>query len=142
MTSKVVIGLCFVILAFALILGLLSGGGKKEQAQKAPVAAVDAYIHFDGERFAITNNNDYDWTNVRFEVNSGPGLPSGGYVLKHSPMEAGHIYSVEALQFCKADGDKAESADHQAPELLHLLRHPGRPGHRLLAWETKVKFRW
>lgn len=98
-----VIGLCFVILAFALILGLLSGG-KKEQAQKAQVTAVDASIYFDGERFAITNNNDYDWTNVRFEVNSG--LLSGGYVLKHSPMEAGHIYSVEALQFCKADGTK------------------------------------
>ena len=99
-----VIGLCFVILAFAVILALLSGGDKKEQPQKAQVAAVDASIYFDGERFAITNNNDYEWTNVRFEVNSG--LLSGGYVLKHSPMEAGHIYSVEALQFCKADGTK------------------------------------
>lgn len=101
-----VIGLCFVVLAFALIMGLLSRSGKKEQAQKAQVVAVDAYIHFDGTRFAITNNNDYDWTNVRFEVNSGPGLPSGGYVLKHPPMQAGNIYSVEALQFCKADGTK------------------------------------
>lgn len=34
------------------------------------------------------------------------GLPSGGYVLKHPPMEARTIYSVEALQFCKADGTK------------------------------------
>lgn len=100
----VIIGLCLVVLIFALILELFSGGGKKEQAQKAQVAAVDAYIHFDGERFAITNNNDYDWTNVRFEVNSG--LPSGGYVLKHPPMEAGNIYSVEALQFCKGDRTK------------------------------------
>lgn len=104
--GAVIIGLCFVVLGVALILELLSGGGKKEQAQKAPVVALDAYIHFDGERFAIINNNDYDWTNVRFEVNSGLGLPSGGYALKHPPMQAGNIYSVEALQFCKADGTK------------------------------------
>jgi len=77
---------------------------RRSRPKRHKVAAVDASIHFDGERFAITNNNDYDWTNVRFEVNSG--LPSGDYVLKHPPMEAGTIYSVEALQFCKADGTK------------------------------------
>ena len=130
-----VIGLCFAVLIFAVILGLLSGGGKKEQAQKAPVAAVDASIHFDRERFTIINNNDYDWTNVKMEVNSG--LPSGGYVLKHPPMQAGNIYSVEALQFCKADGTKLNPQTTRPQNFSIFCDTPAGPATG--SWSGKLK---
>jgi len=130
-----VIGLCLVVLIFAVILGLLSGGDKKEQPQKAQVAAVDASIYFDGERLAIINNNDYEWTNVRLEVNSG--LPSGGYVLKHPPMQAGHIYSVEALQFCKADGTKLNPSTTRPQNFSIFCDTPA--GSATGSWYGKLK---
>ena len=54
--------------------------------------------------FTITNNDDYDWTSVKFMINSG--IISDGYVLKHSRIEAKNTYKVGVLQFAKSDGTR------------------------------------
>jgi len=64
-------------------------------------------------------------------------LLSGGYVLKHSPMQAGHIYSVEALQFCKADGTKLNPSTTRPQNFSIFCDTPA--GSATGSWYGKLK---
>jgi len=71
-----------------------------------PSSTIDlkASVRFTGTQFVITNNNSFDWTNVKLEVNSG--LLRGGFVLKTKRICAGETYTVRAMQFAKGDGNR------------------------------------
>ena len=77
----------------------------KPQADTTPkVRQIAASVSFTGTQFAITNREDHDWVNVRFELN--PGLISSGYTLKVQLIEAGTTYTVGAMQFANSKGER------------------------------------
>jgi len=65
---------------------------------------LNASIRFDGSQFTITNNDSFNWIDVKFELNSA-GL-SSGFILKYPLIEAGTTYTVGAMQFAKPDGTR------------------------------------
>ena len=79
---------------------------------------INASVRFDGSQFTITNNEDRDWVNVRFEVN--PGLISSGYTLKVQRVEANTTYTVGAMQFTKADGERFNPFTHR-PQTFNII---------------------
>ena len=72
--------------------------------KSSSVANLKASVRFTDTKFMITNNDVFDWTNVKMEINGG--LIRGGYVLKHPVMEAGQTYTVGAMQFAKGNGER------------------------------------
>ena len=72
---------------------------------------MDAAIIFTGTQFIITNKNDYDWTNVKMEINSG--IIRSGYVLRANRIAAGRTYTVGASQFAKSDGERFNPFSHK-----------------------------
>ena len=72
--------------------------------KSSSVASLKASVHFTGTKFTITNNDVFDWTNVKMEINGG--LIRGGHTLKHPVMAAGQTYTVGAMQFAKGDGER------------------------------------
>ena len=57
----------------------------------------------DGQ-FSITNQDSFDWMNVKLKINSG--LFQDGYVLTVPRLEAGATYTVGSMQFAKGDGTR------------------------------------
>jgi hypothetical protein len=54
---------------------------------------INASVSFTGTQFIITNEDKYDWTDVKLELNGG--FFSGGYELKHRlSRQVKHIRSA------------------------------------------------
>ncbi len=86
------------------------------QPQTSTDIPLKAAIRFTGSQFVISNNDSFDWTNVKFELNS-PGLFSSGYILKARRIEAGNVYTVGAMQFAKDDGTRFNPITTKAKKL-------------------------
>jgi hypothetical protein len=118
-----------VVVGGLLILPMLSGcdshtevsSSTTEQTsedQESEPRDIQATVSFDGEQFIITNLEDEPWINVRFEVN--PGLLSSGYTLKVHRIEAKTTYTVGAMQFVNAKGERFNPFTHK-PQSFHIL---------------------
>ena len=94
--------LVFIILA-AIIYSWSSTPTKKEETQSS-IIYLNASVSFTGTQFIIKNNDNYDWLNIKMEVNGG--LWKGGFILKYDRVIAGETYTVGALQFAKGDGTR------------------------------------
>jgi len=94
----------FIVVIAAIIAFAPEEKGKKPSRTTSASIDLQANVRFDGSQFIITNRDSFDWTSVKLEVNSG--LLTGGYVLKAKQLEAGHTYTVGALQFAKSDGTR------------------------------------
>lgn len=70
--------------------------------QPKPSPEIHAAVRFTGTQFIIINNDAFDWTDVKMEINGG--VFSGGYELKHPRIKAKETYTVGALQFANSDG--------------------------------------
>jgi hypothetical protein len=79
---------------------------------------INASVSFTGTQFVITNLEDRDWTNVRLEID--PGFFSSGYTLKVQRMEAGVTYTVGAMQFANANGERFNPFSHK-PRRFDIL---------------------
>lgn len=69
------------------------------------IVRLNADVCYTGTEFVITNNDTFDWTNVRMEVNS-KGIIKCGYEWKTLSddicnIQAGQKYAVGAIQFIK-----------------------------------------
>jgi hypothetical protein len=72
--------------------------------EKSTQVDLNASIRFDGSQFIIANNDSFDWSNVKFELNS-EGL-SSGFILEYPLIAAGKTYTVGSMQFAKPDGTR------------------------------------
>lgn len=112
-----VFGFVFLIIVFAVIIGsMLKENSKKlaptktetqvqtETEKTLVTKTLKAEIRFDGSQFIITNNDSFDWIDVKFKLNEG--IIKTGYRLNTDRIKAGHIYTVGALQFAKPDGTR------------------------------------
>ena len=85
---------------------------------KSEARDIRASVSFDGSQFTITNEESRDWVNVRFEIN--PGLISSGYTLKVQRVEANTTYTVGAMQFTNADGERFNPFTHK-PQSFNII---------------------
>ncbi len=95
---------------------------------------LNAAIRFTGTQFVISNNDNFDWTNVKFELNS-PGLFSSGYILNAARIEAGNAYTVGAMQFAKDDGSRFNPITTKAQKLTIFCDTPKGKGWYLGNWQ-------
>jgi hypothetical protein len=74
------------------------------EPQKPLFYELNASVHFDGAQYIISNNDDFDWTNVKLEVNAG--LLKGGYVYNVAILKKQQTYTIGSMQFAKGDGTR------------------------------------
>jgi hypothetical protein len=65
---------------------------------------LNASVRFSGTQFIITNEDSFNWSSVKMEVNGG--IISGGYELTVPTMKAKETYTVGAMQFADSDGKR------------------------------------
>ena len=107
--------LFFIILAVGSV-DTDSGSSSSSSTPKPERPDLDSTVLFTGTEFVISNNNDFDWTNVKLEINSG--LIRGGYTSREGGMSAGQTYTVGAAQFSKADGERFNPFTHKVKSMI------------------------
>ena len=130
------LGLIVIIFVIALIGGLFKSGDKTEKPSTSTSQAMidlKASVSFTGTQFVIVNKDNFDWTNVKLEVNSG--LLKGGFVLKTQRMTAGETYTVGAMQFAKGDGTRLNPFTTKPQNLSIWCDTPRGKGFWYGAWE-------
>jgi hypothetical protein len=63
---------------------------------------LNAAVTFDDTQFVISNKDDFDWTNVKMEVNGGVVFPGFSYSIPSIAAEK--TYTVFGNRFFKPDG--------------------------------------
>ena len=109
MTRKHVLSVIGLLLALIMATGTddtgtQSGGG-------SGTVDLHAAVSFSGAQFVISNNDDFDWTEVKLEVNSH-GFTSG-YTLHATRIAALETYTVGAMQFANSDGERFNPFTHK-----------------------------
>tara|TARA_B100000315_G_scaffold249235_1_gene280147 strand:- start:69 stop:380 length:312 start_codon:yes stop_codon:yes gene_type:complete len=79
---------------------LVVGCGESES-----VVDLKARINYRDGQFTITNNDTFDWINVKFEINKE-------YTIRVDRINAGEVYTVGSMQFTKSDGAKFNPFTH------------------------------
>lgn len=77
---------------------------KKPEPPPKPNPVIHPVVRFDGRQFIIRNDDTFDWSNVKLELNGG--LFSGGYELKEPAIKGKTTYTVGALRFANSDGTR------------------------------------
>jgi hypothetical protein len=67
-------------------------------------AGLNAAVTFDGAQFVISNKDNFDWTNVKMEVNGGVAFPGFSYSIPKIAAEK--TYTVFGNRFFKPDGSQ------------------------------------
>lgn len=96
------IGVTLFLLAIFVMLALASGDSSSTPASKT--LDLNVKVTMTGGTVSITNNDTFDWTNVKFEMNS-QGLKSG-YVYRTSRVKAGQTVQVSMSNFTLGDGTR------------------------------------
>jgi hypothetical protein len=91
----------FVLIAiFVLILANLVGGGSGGSGSSGSSnKELNVQINFSDTQFLISNNNSFDYTNVRMKVNDK-------YELTADKISAGQQYIVGMAQFADSSGQR------------------------------------
>jgi len=98
---------CLILLGVIIIFAFIifgGGGGENDKETQPSSIYLNASVRFTGTQFIIENNDNFDWLNVKMEVNGS--ILKSGFILETDRMNAGETYTVGALQFAKKDGTR------------------------------------
>lgn len=105
MKKNIIFSTIISIFALCIFIFLAFGSsGSDGDSGKNSTIDLKASVNFTGTQFIIKNNDTFNYTNVKLEVNS-QGLKNG-YILKTSILKAGESFTVGAAQFTKGDGTR------------------------------------
>jgi len=95
---------CLILIIFGIIwiIAVFSPSKKSESPSPPPPREevdLNAQVLFTGTQFKITNKNNFNWTDVKLEVN-------GKYFYNVSIIKPNIEYTVGAMQFAKRDGTR------------------------------------
>ena len=96
--------LVFLILFIIVYFIMFNPFSSQEKETQPSIINLNASVRFTGTQFIIENDDNFDWLNVKMEVNGS--FFKSGFILETYRMEAGETYTVGALQFAKKDGTR------------------------------------
>jgi len=92
------------ILLFFSVLAVGSSGGSSSTDTSSTVADLNAKVTLSGATLSVTNDDSFDWSEVKFELNS-QGLKSG-YTYRVATVKAGQTVKLSLSDFTLGDGTR------------------------------------
>ena len=130
--KKILMG-CGLLVAFLIILVVSIGpclGGESDTAE----ITLNAKVTYADGQFTITNNDDFAWTDVEFDLNSEGW--SSGYTYHANRLYANSIYTVGSMQFAKSDGTMFNPFTQKPLKMsIHCKTPDGKDGWWFGGWE-------
>jgi hypothetical protein len=106
--KPVVAGIIVVIILIYIIFFYDTSGKKRipviNNPSQSSTVRLKAKVTFPGERFVISNNDSFDWSNVRLEIM--PESTEDCFSLRVPVISAGETYMAAAAEFSKEDGTR------------------------------------
>ncbi len=113
-SKKFLVGCLAIVIAIAVI-AIVAGvctPGDGGGSTTSSVVTLSASVRDTGIQFVVTNNDSFDWTNVKLEVN--PGILTDGYVLRVPRISSGEVYYAGVGLFAKGSGERFNPLTHKA----------------------------
>jgi len=132
--KKVAIG-CAVVLVIVILLAVVIGTclGGSEDLETTEVT-LNARVTYDDGQFIITNNDNFAWTNVEFDLNYETW--SSGYTYHANRLESNTIYTVGSMQFAKSDGTMFNPFTQKPLKMsIHCKTPDGKDGWWFGSWK-------
>jgi hypothetical protein len=93
---------------------------------------LNAAVTFDRTQFVISNEDNFDWTNVKMEVNGGVVFP--GFFYNVPEIAAGKTYTVFSNRFFKPDGSQFDPSTTKIQILTIACDTPNGPASWSKTW--------
>jgi len=132
--KKVLVG-CVVILALILIIiiALFTCLGGDSDTTSSEVD-LNAKVIYDDGQFIITNNDNFAWNDVEFDLNYETF--SSGYTYYYPLLEPNTIYTVGSMQFAKSDGTMFNPFTQKPLKMsIHAKTPDGKDGWWFGSWK-------
>jgi hypothetical protein len=136
------VALAVVAAGILLVIVLFHGlpGGKKpsvpllEQPSVSSTLSLNARVNFAGGRFVVSNNDSFDWQNVKLEiVPSDLGEP---FSLAVTGIPAGGTHAAEAAEFRRPDGTWFNASSMKSARFrIRCDVRAGRSGSYVTEWQ-------
>ncbi len=99
-----VLGIAYVIPTLRKPSGTGSDRSTSITTQEKEEIELNVEARFTGTQFIIVNKNDFIWTNVKLDINTGTFR--SGYVYRVKNILPNKKYTIGAAQFTKSDGTR------------------------------------
>lgn len=126
--SPLVLKVVVVLILVYVVLFHGEPAGKRSSAVIGPpggsTVRLNAKVAFDGAQLVISNNDPFDWENVKLEIVTGVfGEPFGLSVPK---IAAGQAYAVRTTEFRRKDGSRFDPVSTRPQEFWIRCETPGK----------------
>ena len=119
-----------IVILLAVGIGTCLGGSGDSDASEVTLSAVVTYAE---GQFTVTNNDNFAWTDVEFDLNYETW--SSGYTYHANRLEANTVYTVGSMQFTKGDGTMfSPSAQKPLKMSIHCKTPDGEDGWWFGGW--------
>jgi len=130
-------GLIVVVILIGIVLFYDNSGRKPvsyiDNPYQSSTIRLKAKIAFPEAGFIITNDDSFDWQNVKLELM--PESTEDSFSLKVPNISAGETYTVTAAEFSRADGVRFDLYKMKPKKLLILCDTPNnKSGSYYLEW--------
>ena len=104
--SPIAAGIIVIIILVGIVFFYDTSGRKHmsifDNPDQSSTVRLRAEVTFPGARFVISNNDSFDWRNVKLEIM--PESTEDRFNLRVPNISAGETYTVDAAEFAKEDG--------------------------------------
>jgi len=126
-TAILVIGISAVVLVVIIIAIIATC------RSPARSVGIHAEVTFDSTQFVISNKDDFDWTNVKAEVNGEVVFP--GFLYSIPKIAAEQSYTVLASRFFKPDGSRFDPSTTEIQRFTIACDTPNGRGSWTSNWQ-------
>jgi hypothetical protein len=106
--SPIVVGIIVVIILISIVFFYDTSGSKRisviDDSNQISTVRLKAKVTYPGARFIISNDDSFDWVNVKLEFM--PDSTEDRFSLRVPNISAGEIYTAAAAEFSKEDGTR------------------------------------
>ena len=125
--------LLVIVILIAVGIGTCSGDSETTESETTEVD-LNAKVVYDDGQFAITNNDDFAWTDVDFDLNYETW--SSGYTYHANRLAANNTYTVGSMQFAKSDGTRFNPFTQKPLKMsIHCKTPDGKDGWWFGSWK-------
>ncbi len=95
--------LVIIIVAIIVVISILSPK-KDGNNSSGSSPSLNAEVRFSGTQIIIKNNDSFDWSNIKIELNAG--MLDSGYYYEGGSIGAGQTATIGILNFAKSNGER------------------------------------
>jgi hypothetical protein len=136
--SPVIVGIIVIVILMSIVFFYDTSGRKRisvvDNQKQSSTVRLKAKVTYPGARFIISNNDSFDWVNVKLEF--VPDSTEDRFSLRVPSISARETYTAAAAEFSKKDGTRFNPYETKPRKFWILCETPtGEGGSYEAGWK-------